>query len=270
MTVKRTRSRASKKKAPVALIEVKTGDDKDVMSLPSGGEFIWVKPGGYKLDGREVVLTYGYWLGKYPVTQSQWEEVMGSNPSHFQGSMRPTVLEQMAGKNDLPVESVSWNDVQEFLKKASQRDGVTYRLPLEAEWEYAALAGQDTVYAGSNNASEVAWSAENSGGHTHPVGELMPNAWGFYDMSGNVWEWTHSDWNPRGPEGVNPGWVRVEMEALTEKERQAVNDAVAKYFDHLPPASEPRKSSVVIPLPSANHPFALVCVEETPEEDTRS
>jgi formylglycine-generating enzyme required for sulfatase activity len=117
------------------------------------------------------------------VTQAQWKEVMGSNPSYSKG-------------DDLPVERVSWNDVQVFLQKLNQQTGMNYRLPTEAEWEFAAhggSTGSPTEYSGSNNIDDVAWYYNNSGNTSHPVGQKLPNELGLYDMSGNVYEWC-ADW----------------------------------------------------------------------------
>lgn len=124
-----------------------------------------------------------FYIGKFPVTQRLWKAVMGSNPSDFKG-------------DNLPVESVNWDDVQEFLRKLNSNTGKNYRLPTEAEWEYAARGGnksQGYKYAGSNDLELVAWYSGNSGGHIHDVGTRFPNELCIYDMSGNVFEWCQ-DW----------------------------------------------------------------------------
>ena len=139
-----------------------------------------------------------FYICKYQVTQSLWEEVMGHNPSYFKGE-------------NLPVENVSWNECQDFILRLNAMSGKNFRLPTEAEWEFAARGGNNSrgyKYAGSNNLNEVAWYGDNSGKQTHPVGTKSPNELGLYDMSGNVWEWCQ-DWygkynikvekNPQGP-----------------------------------------------------------------------
>jgi formylglycine-generating enzyme required for sulfatase activity len=130
-----------------------------------------------------------YYLGKYPVTQEQWEAVMGSNPSFFKGGSRP-------------VKNVSWFDAQIFIQKLNQLSGKqNYRLPTEEEWEYACRAGSTSKYYFGDDASqlgEYAWYLGNSGQTIHPVGQKKPNAWGLYDMAGNVWEWTDS-WYDSSP-----------------------------------------------------------------------
>jgi formylglycine-generating enzyme required for sulfatase activity len=149
----------------------------------------------------KVRISQPFYLGKYEVTQAQWEAVMGNNPSLFKGDP------------NRPVEHVSWEDVQKFIRWLQAREGdVHYRLPTEAEWEYACRAGSTTAYSFGYQRSrldEYAWyDAIDTGGQTHPVGQLKPNAWGLYDMHGNVWEWVQ-DWygeypaeavtNPQGP-----------------------------------------------------------------------
>lgn len=146
-----------------------------------------------------------FYIGKYEVTQGQWNEVMGNNPSKFSS----------CGDN-CPVEQVSWNDAQEFIKKLNQKTGKRYRLPTEAEWEYAARSGgKSEKYSGGNNADSVAWYSSISGIKTHPVGQKRANGLGIYDMSGNVWEWCQ-DWysnygsgSQNNPTGTVSGSSRV-------------------------------------------------------------
>jgi formylglycine-generating enzyme required for sulfatase activity len=139
----------------------------------------------------EVQITRSFQLGKYEVTQGQWTNVTGSNPSKFKGEDR------------LPVEEVSWNDVQSFIAKLNAlNDGYRYRLPTEAEWEYAARGGTIGVYYG--NLDAIGWYEKNSGSKTHPVGQKQPNGFGLYDMLGNVWEWC-SDGYDKSYYGSSPG-----------------------------------------------------------------
>ena len=131
----------------------------------------------------QVTLTNDYYMGKYEVTQALWKTVMGSNPSKFKGDY-------------LPVEMVSWDDCQEFIGKLNSMTGKKFRLPTEAEWEYAARGGKKSrgyQYSGSSNISDVAWYTDNSGSKTHPVGTKQSNELGLYDMTGNVCEWCQ-DW----------------------------------------------------------------------------
>lgn len=179
------------------------------MVLVEGGTFtMGYTNEGSVYDNRDPahkVTLNSFYIGKFPVTQRLWKAVMGSNPSYFKG-------------DDLPVENVSWDDVQTFLRMLNAATGKLYRLPTDAEWEYAALGGnksQGYKYAGSNDPDLVAWYDGNSGNTTHEVGTRFPNELGIYDMSGNVYEWCQ-DWygsyssspqtNPKGP---NSGSSRV-------------------------------------------------------------
>jgi formylglycine-generating enzyme required for sulfatase activity len=136
-----------------------------------------------------VTLTQGFWMMEHEVTQGEWSAVMGSNPSSFSS----------CGAS-CPVEQVSWEDAVAFAKKVSAREGVSYRLPTEAEWEFAARGGASHVYAGSGELGDVGWYTENSGGETHAVCGKSRNGYGLCDMTGNVWEWV-GDWYGAYPTG---------------------------------------------------------------------
>ena len=154
------------------------GNEPEMVSLP-GGEFTM---GGDESDDEEPkhrVRVSPFAIGKYEVTQQEWTALMGENPSKFKG-------------DTLPVENVSWNDAKEFCKKLSEMTGNKYRLPTEAEWEYAARAGSTGKYCFGDDErllGDYAWYGKNSDKKTLPVGQKKPNAWGLYDMHGNVWEW---------------------------------------------------------------------------------
>jgi formylglycine-generating enzyme required for sulfatase activity len=152
-----------------------------------------------------VMLTKPYYMGKFEVTQDQYQQVTGRNPSHFKG-------------RDLPVDEVSWDDAQEFCEKASGKTGQTVRLPTEAEWEHACRAGTKTAYYtgdGEADLDRAAWYQENSGNTTHPTGQKAPNVWGLHDMHGNVWEWCadrygeYSAVAATDPQGAAQGQHRV-------------------------------------------------------------
>ena len=131
-----------------------------------------------------VTLTDDYFIGEHEVTQALWRAVMGHDPSHFDG-------------DDLPVESVSWDDCQAFISRLNELTGRHFRLPTEAEWEYAARGGNNSggyLFAGSNDPDAVAWFGDNSNQTTHPVKTKLPNELGLYDMTGNVWEWCLDLW----------------------------------------------------------------------------
>lgn len=194
----------------------KTGGEKQYKDSATGMEFVLVKGGCYQMgdsfgDGEidekpvHEVCVDDFYIGKYDVTQGQWKAIMGNNPSFF----------KICGDN-CPAEDVSWNDAQDFINKLNRRTGKNYRLPTEAEWEYAARSGgKNEKWSGTSKESELgdyAWYDRNSVGLTNPVGQKKPNGLGLYDMSGNVWQWVQ-DWyggsdyykrsprnNPTGPE----------------------------------------------------------------------
>jgi len=163
-----------------------------------GMKFRLIQPGTFMMGSpaHQVTLTKQYSMGIYPVTQSEYKRIMGSNPSRLQ-------------EHRHPVEQVSWEDATEFIQKLNglseeRAAGRVYRLPTESEWEYACRAGSSTAYCfGEDEArlGEYAWYGKNSGRKTHPVGQKAPNAWELYDMHGNVWEWC-SDWYGDYPSGA--------------------------------------------------------------------
>jgi formylglycine-generating enzyme required for sulfatase activity len=168
---------------PFNFIEDLNGVKLEMIYIP-GGEFTM---GSNFLDESppHLVKISPFFIGKYQVTQAQWKAVMGKNPSHFRG-------------DDLPVENALWVDLVKFCEEASKRSGKTYRLPTESEWEYACRAGSITKYSFGDyqeSLGDYAWYRENSGDTTHPVGQRKPNAWGLYDMHGNVWECCEDVWH---------------------------------------------------------------------------
>lgn len=186
-------------------------------SDPPTANLVWIPPGSFVMNppnGPKVWISKGFWMGKYEVRQSEFQSVMGSNPSNWKGS-------------SLPVESVTWTEAVDYCQRLTTRErtagrlptGWSYRLPREAEWEYACRAGTTTKYSFGNDITRMgayAWYDANSGGgRTHAVGTLGANRWGLHDMHGNVWEWC-SDWfadlpggNLTDPKGPTQGSDRV-------------------------------------------------------------
>jgi len=167
--------------------ELKSDIPSEITTI-SGIEMVLIPAGEFTTSyimerltkSRRIIITEPFYLGKYPVTQSQWEEIMGSNPSKFKGD------------SDSPVENVTWDTVQEFIQRINAKESTNrYRLPTDAEWEYAVRANTQTKYFWGDEIAymdKYVWHRENSGAKTHPVGMKLPNQWGLYDMLGNVYE----------------------------------------------------------------------------------
>ncbi|MFZ4520471.1 MAG: SUMF1/EgtB/PvdO family nonheme iron enzyme [Bacteroidales bacterium] len=191
----------------VNFTETVNGVTFDMLVVEGGTFMMGSNDGGDDERPIHKVTLYSFCIGKYPVTQKLWQLLMENNPSHFKGYQ-------------LPVDQVSWANTQEFIQKLNFITGKNYRLPTEAEWEYAARGGNQSrgyTYSGSNIIDDVAWYNSNSGGETHHVGQKHANELGLYDMNGNVWEWCN-DWYSKdyyasspesNPQGLADGYYRV-------------------------------------------------------------
>ena len=221
-----------------------TASGEDTLKNSLGMELKLIQPGTFKMGSpeteigrrddetpvREVTITKPFYIGVTEVTQEQWLAIMGANPSCFAGPPRSRweniqgLFKKLSGTvpskvidPKRPVDNVTWDDVQAFLKKLSEKEKVIYRLPTEAEWEYACRAGTQTPYYwGDKWNDEYGWCNSNSGHATHNVGMKKPNTWGLYDMIGNVAEWCQ-DWHglypvtakATDPQGSSVGQRRV-------------------------------------------------------------
>ncbi|MFN5514770.1 MAG: formylglycine-generating enzyme family protein [Cyanobacteriota bacterium] len=184
-------------------IQVSSSSPKNLTEVLPGGvklELVKIPAGSFLMGSNESerekpvhrVTLQEFYLGKYPVTQEQWQAIMGNNPSNFRGN-----LFIRNPKN--PVEQVSWNDCKDFCEKLSHLTSQKYKLPTESEWEYACRAGTETRYYFGDSErmlGDYAWWYGNSDSTPHPVGQKPPNRWGLYDIHGNVWEWCEDNWHP--------------------------------------------------------------------------
>jgi formylglycine-generating enzyme required for sulfatase activity len=224
----------------------KAGDEKTFLGIefvyiPSGGfimgfDSIYINPNGLFVPNKQQKpvhkheISKGFWISKYEITQKQYKAIMGRNPSQFKG-------------DDLPVDSISWNDAKDFIKKLNSKGGGHFRLPTEAEWEYACRAGSETAFHFGDDEyllGNYAWTTTNSGGRTHPVGQKLPNAWGLYDMIGNLWEWCedlydenaykrYAEGNFTPPEKGTPKNARVKRGAAALCEDRRLNYSAYRY-----------------------------------------
>ncbi len=202
---------------PIITISLPSDQTIDFIFV-EGGEFLMGDDNSDYAEEKPVhrIKLSSFYIGKYPLMQSQWQAITGENPSKLKGENRP-------------VEKVSWDEVQHFIRKLNEQTeqtGQQFRFPTEAEWEYAARGGkysQGYIYSGSDKLKQVGWYRENSNDETHEVGLMLANELGIYDMSGNVWEWC-ADWygeeyyadcqkrgiveNPHGPDNGDRRVIR--------------------------------------------------------------
>lgn len=183
----------------------------EMVVVPTGTFRMGSNNGGDGFPAHTVTFSRPFAIGKTEITQLQWKAIMGNNPSHFAHAGDNFPVE--AGVN-FPVEKVSWDDAQEYIKKLSEKTGKQYRLPSEAEWEYACRTDEMQEFCGDDNVDKVAWYRNSdspkwqNGAATHPVATKNPNSFGLYDMSGNVWEWVEDSYhaNYRGAPTDGSAW----------------------------------------------------------------
>lgn len=216
-TTKKTEKSSSRRTSSQKTMPITSSNNSIIQKLINnmvyveGGSFMMGATAEQGIDATESekpphkVNLSSFSMGKYEVTQEEWQAVMGNNPSGFKGTK-------------LPIESVSWNEAQEFIRKLNDITGKKFRMPTEAEWEYAARGGNRSKgykYSGSDALSDVAWHSKNGGYMTHEIGRKKPNELGLYDMAGNVWEWcqdlygSYSSDSKTNPTGSSSGSTRV-------------------------------------------------------------
>lgn len=221
---------------PTGILNAAT--DPDSRQEPhTGMQFIWVEGGCFQMgcgnwtddceddeNPLHEVCLEGFWIGKYEVTQAQWQSIMGNNPSYFPKG------------DEYPVDSASWDDAQKFIQKLNSRSPDNrFALPSEAQWEYAARTrGKREKFAGSRSPDKVGWYGVNSGYTTHPVGTKKANKIGIHDMSGNVWEWCEDNYdekyyensaieNPTGPDAGDAKVLRGGSHGSFAKDLRTAN-----------------------------------------------
>ena len=232
--------------------------DIEFLLIPKGEFMMGAKDGeigslANEKPKRKVKISQHFYIGKTEVTQGQWKAVMGNNPSR----------DKQCG-NDCPVDSVSWNQVQEFIKKLNaakgEHDGYSYRLPTEAEWEYAARAMTETIFFWGDDEGEKVWRlyAHSNDKTTVPVASYQPNGFGLYDMSGNVWELVEDVWNSDFAKLKTDGSANLTGDA---KERVMKGGSFAHFIDELRPA---RRGKIASDAAMHNVGFRLAAVWKKP------
>jgi formylglycine-generating enzyme required for sulfatase activity len=235
---------------------------------------VFVKGGNFRMGNDlgqpdespiHVVKMSDFYIGVYEITQKQWKEIMGAdnNPSIYKGC------------DDCPVETVDWNQAQEFIKKLNKKTGLQYRLPTEAEWEYAAKGGVKTQafkFCGGDAMYEVGWYKDNSMNRTHPVGQKKPNELGIFDMSGNVSEWCEDWYAPYTIEKQEDPIGPLETELFGNDKRKVIRGGAFRFSENISTVSDrqnaaPNLDKNYLPMAGVGFRLAMNAVLPEPEED---